>query len=220
MKTVIVACKRIEDELEFAMKSAGLSYPVLWVEGELHNAPSKLTDRLNEVIYEANADRVLLGFGFCGNSIRGIQASKSELIIPRVDDCISLLLGSVKKRVKISDELAAFYLTESWMRSEDNLWYEYQTSIEKYGEEDAMYIMDTQLAHYRTLGLLDYGVKPLDSFIESTKIIAETFKLKQQVIPATLSYIEQLLTGPWPEHDFLVKPPGAPIVMEDLVVFN
>ena len=219
MKTVIVACKRIEDELEFAMKNTGSSYPVLWVEGELHNTPSKLTDRLNEVIYEADADRVLMGFGFCGNSVRGIRAGKSELIIPRVDDCISLLLGSVKKRMKLSSDLAAFYLTESWMRSEDNLWKEYQASIEKYGEEDAMYIMDTQLAHYRTLGLLDCGAKPLDSFIESTKIIAEIFKLEQLVIPATLSYIEQLLTGPWPECGFLVKPPGVSIEMEDLVVF-
>jgi len=78
--------------------------------------------------------------------------------------------------------------------------------------------MNAQFGHYRTLGALDCGIKPLDPFMESTKIIAETFKLEQKVFPASLSYIEQFLSGPWPEDKFLIKAPGELIVMEDLKI--
>lgn len=41
-------------------------------------------------------DRILLATGFCGDSFCGLETRHTELIIPRTDDCISLLLGSAE----------------------------------------------------------------------------------------------------------------------------
>ena len=218
MNSIIVACKTLEAELNEAMNFTGVEYPPVWIESGLHNTPKKLKAKLTEILSEISADRVLLAMGFCGNSIEGIRAGDFELIIPRVDDCISLLIGSVKKRLEISNELAAYFLTEGWLRGERNLWVEHQYAVDKYGQEMAMSIAETLYGHYRTLGILDSGVDDMDSLLEKTEIIAETLKLEQRVIPATTVYLRQLLSGPWPEGMFLIKSPGSEVTMSDLIV--
>jgi len=216
MNTVIVACKTLEVELRFAMKKTGNNYPVVWLESGLHNVPEKLTATLQRILGSVAAQRVLVVLGFCGNSVKGIKAGEFELIIPRVDDCISLLLGSVKVRTGISDKYAAYYLTGGWLRGERNIWVEYQYALEKYGEEEARYVADMLLGNYRTLGLLDSGAEPIEPLIDKTKIIAETLNLQQVVFPATVSYLEELLTGPWVESRFVIKLPGESITAGDL----
>jgi len=217
METVLVACKTLEDELSAAKQATGTNYETVWIESGLHDVPNKLTARLIEVLGCISADRVLLAMGFCGNSVQGIRAGSYELIIPRVDDCISLLLGSIEARAKVSDEYAAYFLTEGWMRGERNLWVEYQYTFDKYGEEKALHIAEMMFGHYRTLGLLDTGIAPIEPLVESTRIIAETLKLEQKIIPASVGYLELLLTGPWPADKFLVKSPGEEITLKDLL---
>jgi len=216
METAIIACQTLETELGQAMKNIGSDYPIHYMESGLHNTPAKLFRRLSELLGEIRADRVLLAMGFCGNSVAGIRAGDFELIIPRVDDCISLLLGSQKKRAAVSREYAAYFLTEGWMRGERNLWVEHQHAVKKYGEEMAMEIAEMLYGHYRTLALLDTGAEPIEPLVEKTKIIADTLHLEQKILPATVAYLEELLTGPWSPERFLVLPPGTAITQEDL----
>ena len=216
METVIVACKTLEAELRFAQKKTGIKHPVEWIESGLHNAPEKLNVKLQDALDSIKAQRVLAVIGFCGNSIQGIKARGFELIIPRVDDCISLLLGSVKARTRISGKLAAYFLTEGWMHGERNLWVEYKYAVDKFGEELAMSVAEMMFCNYRTLGLLDCGIEPIEHLIDKTKIIAETLNLKQIVIPASVAYIEELLTGPWNESKYVVKYPGESVTVQDL----
>ena len=216
MKTVIVACRTLESELLLAMNKNGIAHPVLWLESGLHNSPKKLNSKLQETLNSVRAQRVLAVLGFCGNAVQNIKAGEYELILPRVDDCISLLIGSAKARMEISDKFAAYFLTEGWLRGERNLWVEYQYSLEKYGKEQAQSIAEEMYRHYRTLGLLDSGAGSIASLIEKTKIIAKTLNLEQKVIPATIAYIEELLVGPWPKDRFVFKSPGESITTEDL----
>jgi hypothetical protein len=213
---VIVACKTLEAELLFAMRKARLDYPVEWLEAGMHNDTEKLAVSLQGALDRIEAQRVLVVMGFCGNSVQGIRAGGFELIIPRVDDCISLLLGSVQARAEISSKYAAYFLTEGWMRGKRNLWAEYQETLEKYGEEKAQSVSEMMYSHYRTLCLLDNGVEPIEPLVEKTKIIADILGLEQIVIPATIAYIERLLTGPWEKDRFLIKTPGESITATDL----
>ena len=216
MKTVLVACKTIEDELMLALSKCGVEYPIEWLESGLHSVPKNLNSKLQEILDNIQADRVLVVLGFCGNSIQDIKVGNFEMIVPRVDDCISLLLGSVKARVEVSREHNAYFLTDGWLRGERNVWVEYQRTLEKYGEKRAQSIAKSMFGHYRSLCLLDCGAMPIDKLVEDTKIMAESLNLEQKVIPATVEYIQKLLTGPWPEENFIVKKPGETIVVEDL----
>ena len=218
MKTAIVACKTIEDELRFAMARTGTDDPVVWLEQGLHNVPEMLKTAVQTALDEIGAERVLLAMGFCGNAIRGVRVPVKELIIPRVDDCISLLLGSVKRRMEVSRTYSAYFFTEGWLRGERNIWVEHQHMLEEYGEELTEELEKSMFGHYKTLGLLDCGIKPVAPLVEGTRMIADGLHLTQQVIPATVQYLEDLLTGPWSEDRFLTLCGGQEITEETLTL--
>ena len=218
MKTAIVACKTIEDELRFAMERTGTDYPIVWLEQGLHNVPEMLKSALQTALDGVGAERVLLAMGFCGNAIRGVSVPVGELIIPRVDDCISLLLGSVARRLAVSREYSAYFFTEGWLRGERNIWVEHQHMLEEYGEELTEELERSMFGHYKTLGLLDCGIKPVEPLIEGTKMIADGLHLTQQVIPATTQYLADLLTGPWPPERFITLKKGDCISDEDMTL--
>lgn len=217
MKTSVISCRTIEDELTAAMKRAGADYPVVWLESGLHNTPKKLNETLAGEIERLDCERILLAMGFCGNSLGGLTSRTAEIIVPRVDDCISLLLGGVPRRLAVSSEYSAYFLTEGWLRGERNLWVEYQYSVEKYGEEQAQMIAEMMYGHYRTLALLDTGLSDMTAFTDRTKEIAETFHMKQAIVPATLDRLCALLTGPWDRAHYLIVPPGESIAAGDMI---
>ncbi len=110
MTAVIIACKTIEQELNAAMEQTGCDYPVVWLEPGLHDVPKKLHETLEAHLDTVRGyDTVLLAMGFCGNSVVGLHTHDFELVIPRRDDCISLLLGDTQR------PFAAVFLTEGWL---------------------------------------------------------------------------------------------------------
>lgn len=220
MKTAVIACKTIEDELRYAMQHTGCDAPVIWLEQGLHNVPNQLRETVQQELDRLDAQRALLALGFCGNAFAGLRVPQQvqELVLPRVDDCISMLLGSVQRRLEVTEQYAAYFFTEGWLRGERNIWVEHQYMLENYGEEITEELEKSMFGHYRTLGLLDCGVNPVEPLIENTKMIAEGLHLRQQVIPASVHYLEQLLTGPWPTERFVVMHAGEELTAQELTL--
>ena len=88
--------------------------------------------------------------------------------------------------------------------------------LEIYGEELTEELEKSMFGHYKTLGLLDCGIKPVEPLVEGTKMIADGLHLTQQVIPASAQYLEDLLTGPWPADRFLTVRGARTITDEDM----
>lgn len=221
MKTAVLACETIRCELVRALEDTSSTYPVYWLDSGLHNTPNVLRSRLSETIAKAESDgvgRLLAAMGFCGNSFTEVATGHIELILPRVDDCITLLLGSIQRRRELSETYAAYFLTHGWMRGERNIWVEYQHMVSKYGEDVARDIAGTMFGNYRTLMLLDSGTEPIEQLVESTEIVAETLHLEQKVAPATRDYLAELLRGPWDDEHFVVVSPGSIITAKDLML--
>lgn len=138
MKTYILACSTLQEELNDAMKQTNLDIPVIWLKSGLHNVPRKLNAALQEAINQAEgegAEQILFAFGFCGNAMAGLASSTARLVIPRADDCITLLLGSFKRRQAIQSEQGTYFMTKGWLDGERNIWTEYRYVMERYGEE-------------------------------------------------------------------------------------
>ena len=216
MKTTILACETIRDEISYSVEKACVNYPTIWIESGLHDSPKLLNGRLQKELDTIKSNRVLVAFGYCGNAILGLKTGNYETVIPRVDDCISLLLGSNKQREEISAEYAAYFLTGGWLRGERNILAEYQHSQEKYGKELADMIMEKMYGHYRTLCLIDNGISRIEPLIKDTKAIAYTLNLEQKTIQASVCYIDQLITGPWHTDRFIIKPPYATVTDDDM----
>lgn len=209
----IISCKTIEPELNSAMKQVGCCDEVLWLESGLHNVPKKLNARLQELLDQCgDADTVLLAMSFCGNSVVGLKTGDFQLVMPRSDDCITLLLGSFRERL---NHKATYFLTEGWLKGERNLWREYEDCLRRYGEKRGKWIFATMLEHYRNLALVDTGCADREKLEAEVREIARKLELEYVWLPGTLDFVKQLLTGPWPEERFVVIPSYGEVTAED-----
>ncbi len=235
MNSIILACRTLEDEIELAKKNTGCEYPVIYIESGLHERPKKLAEAVREVFSDLDKEqaqhpeehaqscdgpsapplRVLMALGQCGNALTGIAAGNFELILPKVDDCLSLLIGSNSEKTRINLQDKAFFLTMGWLKGESTIMSQYKQSVEKYGEDVALSIMEMMYEHYETMGLIDTGAAPIEKLWDEAEEITTLLGLKRKVYKGTISYVEELLTGPWPAERFIVKKPGEAISDQD-----
>lgn len=216
METTILACEMITKELTAVLEETNCPYPVVWLDAGLHNVPKKLHRSLQEALDQIQTERVLLTFGLCGESLVDIQAGNHELIIPKTDDCITMLIGSHEKRVQMNAELAAFYLTEGWVDQNQTPMQEYMHSVEKYGQEMAEDIMEMMYGNYRTLCILDTGLTDPEQLKRRCDPIAKISCTEICIRPGTLDWLRELISGPWDDPErFIVKKPGDEIITGD-----
>ncbi len=217
METVILACNTIRDELEKAAHEINCEYPFIWIESGLHLNPDSLRRRMQEELDRIRkAQRVLLGFGFCGNSLIGLRSQNFQMIFPKVDDCITMLLGSKENRNKLVRRGGIYFLTKGWLEGEANIWREYEAVLERFGTERTERIYKRMLAHYRYLGLIDTGAYNLEALLPLANKIADTLKLKACILPGSDRYLKKFLTGPWMSPDFVVIEPFATVDLSRL----
>ncbi|ABR48261.1 Protein of unknown function DUF1638 [Alkaliphilus metalliredigens QYMF] len=206
MRILIIACRTIADELNMAIEEISCKYPILWIDSGLHVRHDQLRKRIQEELdHISNVDQVLLAFGFCGNSLLGVTATNASIIFPRVDDCITLILGSAETRKAVSNEAGTYFLTKGWLDYETNIWAEYQETVKRSGKEKADRIYKMMLKHYKRLGVIQTGAYDLEEFLERTQKVAADLNLIHEVIPGTLRYMKKLLTGPWDEEFVVIK---------------
>lgn len=97
MKTVILCCASLEKEVRLAMARKEISYPLHILTDNNHDVPNRLREAIQrELDGIRDADRVLMAFGTCGGAMVGLSTGNFQLILPRVDDCLSLLMGSMQ----------------------------------------------------------------------------------------------------------------------------
>ncbi len=209
MKTVLVACRTIEDEVKETLARLKLDYPVIWLEGGLHNVVNRLRDRLREVLAEVDGrcDQLLLTLGYCGGGVSELTTGNYITVLPLADDCISLLLGSMAARQAASSP-PTYFLTAGWMRHESNIVSAYQEMVAKYGEAKADRINKMMLNNYKRFGLVDTGTYDLSRAATRVAHLAGKMDLNIETLPGEGGWLERLLTGPYDDPSrFLVIPP-------------
>lgn len=213
MKTILVACETIEDEVNSALKRLKLDYPVIWLEGGLHNTPERLRSKIDEVLREAEGRCELLIFtlGYCGGGVSDLITGDYTTVLPLADDCISILLGSMAARKKASQR-ATYFLTEGWMRHENNIVTSYHRTVEKYGQARADRINKMMLNNYERLGLIDTGTFDLKAARLKVEPLASKLDLPVENLPGDSGWLDRLLLGPYDDPSrFLLIPPRGEI---------
>ncbi|MDR2935474.1 MAG: DUF1638 domain-containing protein [Candidatus Adiutrix sp.] len=215
MKTHIVACETIRDELISALSRLGLNCPVVWLEGGLHNSPARLRARLAEVLAEADGrcERLLVTLGYCGGGVNGLKTGGYTTVLPLADDCLSLLLGSMAAR-KASALIPTYYLTAGWLRHESNMVKDYERLVARHGRAKADRMAKLMLRHYRRFGLVDTGVYYFKRLMGRVGPLAERLGLSVESLPGDTSWLDRLLQGPHETGDFLVLPPRTELTFE------
>lgn len=214
MQTVILACQTMKDEIEFVLKESGLDYPVEYLESGLHNYPENLREKIQEKINTINADIILLVFGCCGKGLVGIKSTRAKLIIPRIDDCITLVLGSTENRRSIPEEISTYFITKGWLDPEGNVMWSYLDWVKRYGEQKALRLTKKLLANYTRFTIIDTGAYDIETILPKIQNSCEKFNMQYNIIPGSLRLLRLLVLGRW-NSEFIVLDPGQETTTED-----
>jgi hypothetical protein len=209
----IIACQVVIEEM-LPFLPEGAEYETL--ELGLHVKPENLKKILQERINVASKKpgTILLGYGLCSRSVAGLRSETCSLVVPKVDDCISIFLGSRHAYLKqIKAEPGTYYLTKGWIEGGDHLFSSYDQMVERYGVEKAEWLMKRMLKNYTRLVFINTGTYEVEKYREYTKRMAACHGLRFEEIHGSTTLVEKMINGPW-EEDFLVVPPGQAISYE------
>ena len=209
----VLACATVMEEM-LPLLPPGVSYQVL--DFGLHINPTNLKRALQDAIDTAagTADTIILGYGLCSMAVIGLQANGCTLVVPRVDDCIAIFLGSGRAYKQQSRaEPGTYYLTKGWLEVGDTPFDEYDRLEAKYGAKKAEWVIREMIKNYTRLALIDTGRDGLERYREFARSLAERWSLRFEEIPGSNALVRRMLLGPW-DDDFIVVPPGETICYE------
>ncbi len=178
----------------------------------------KLKDTVQDAIDSIpQSSLVLLGYGLCGNGLHGIHARNNVLLIPRVDDCIAILLGSYEAyRNQFDSTPGTYYLSKGWLESGSNPLMEYNKYLPKYGPDTTMFLMDKQYQHYKRLVFVAHEIQDLDKYRPKAMDVAsfcERWGMEYEEILGSDQYVRRLVEVSsaldLANEDFIVVPPGG-----------
>ncbi|WP_214658703.1 DUF1638 domain-containing protein [Candidatus Formimonas warabiya] len=213
-QTKIFACRTLEEEIREVLP-ANVDYEFL--EYGLHNTPDKLRQELQKRIEEAEQyETLLFGYGLCSNGVAGLRSEKHTMVIPRVHDCISLLLGS-RKRYDAEFEMypGTYYLSKGWIKQKAEPLSGFHRYCEKYGEESARWIIAEEYKNYQRVAFIHTGTNN-DEYVKYGREVAKFLNVEFFEIEGSLYFFEQLVNGNW-NKEFLIVPPGKNILINNFM---
>ena len=242
---VVLACDVLQTMIENLLP-AHVAEQVTFFDFGLHAVPKKMRVTLQEAIDSIEIPSiVVLGYGLCGNGLKGIKAGKHTLLMPRVDDCVAMMLGSRQAyRDEFSKEPGTYYLAKGWLERSRHQLEEvapaisgysadpllaYEANIERYGTETADWLMDQQYRNYRRLALVAPNPEEMDKYRPRAKEIAafcQRWDMRYEELPGSTVYIHRLIEaglglshgdGNGLSDDFLVIPAGSEIRAEQFL---
>jgi hypothetical protein len=206
----------------------------------LHDTPGTLRGLLQAEIDSASSalppyDAVVLAYGLCGAATAGLVARDRPVVLPRVHDCITLMLGSRERyEVEFTGHPGTFWFASDYLERSDIdgrgstgglvgmgvLTDEadeatYSDYVARYGEDSAAYLMEMTGAwrsHYDRAAFVETSAAGTPALEERVRREAEKQGWAYEHLAGDLVLIRRLLDGDWAD-DFLVLEPGQRLGM-------
>ena len=215
-RTKVIACATVIEEMAPHLPP---EVQVQTLDFGLHLRPDGLRQHLQEAIDAAagTADTIILGYGLCSQAVVGLHSGASTLVVPCVDDCISIFLGSRAAYQRQARRApGTYYLTKGWIEVGDSPFAEHKKLIEHYGQKRADRMIQLTLRNYTRLAFINIGLKDLERYRAYTRENSEKFGLQYEEIEGSQALVLKMIHGPW-DDEFVVTPPGRTIRYEDFV---
>lgn len=208
MSTVVLACSSLEEYVQAAQRKQGTSYPVVYVDRKYHAEPKQMKQVIEETICSLplEVDLVLVAMGFCGGSWDSICVDRN-VVIPRVDDCISMMLHTDDVYCPNRKEMGHLYMIEK-----DPC----QFSVEKmfrdiskeYTDWDRETLFHMWFDNYRYLDIVDTGYTDCysEQYVEEAQKSADLLHATLDYVDGSNRLLEKLMAGKWDEQFLVAKP--------------
>ena len=245
MKNLAIVCDVMKNEFIKYGAAEENNLDCVFMEQHLHNTPDLMRVKLQEAIDNAGKsyDKILLGYGLCSNGVVGLKSDNSEILIPKVDDCISLFLGSKKRYLEeFKKDPATYYLCKGWIEYGGDpyrgylVWTNQENKIpadwirqkeiygRRYDPEMAKFLFIEMMKNYNQITLIDNDdieaihmqyTKNMVAFMSG--MLDKEINLK--ILKGSSEFLEKLVKCRFDEDNFLKFGPGRKILQEDFMSF-
>jgi hypothetical protein len=233
LKLFCLACEVLARPLYLSAARSAHIVDIQLIQRGLHNQPANLRSVLQAAVDAASQkayDAITLGYGLCGQATAGLTARSLPLVIPRAHDCITLFLGS---RARYQEQFEQFpgtyWYAQDYIERDDgsggslalgsgldtNIDEVYAEYVEKYGQDNADYLMEVMGAwkqHYQRAAYIDLGIG--DGSVVAAKAQEQAARRgwSYDRVAGDMVLLRRLLDGDW-EKDFLILQPGQKLTM-------
>lgn len=242
MKNIAIVCDVMKNDFQKIVKSKDINnLDFIFMEQQLHNTPDIMREKLQEEInkIDGSYEKIILGYGLCSNGIAGLVSDNHEIIIPKVDDCISLFLGSKERYLEeFKKDPGTYYFCKGWIEFGGDpyrgylLWTGKENKIpkewlrgkeiygsRKYDEATARLLIAELLKNYTRIVLINNNdIEEIHREYISHMIAFLNEVLDRQIIleeiEGSFKYIEKLINYSWDQKNFLRIKPGEKILQE------
>ncbi len=245
MRLRLISCEVLARQVYYVAALGPHVVDIELVEKGLHDNPDVLRIELQrrvDLVPEGRYDTILLGYGLCSNSIAGLVCPHTPMVVPRAHDCITLFLGSC---ARYSDEFRAnpgtYWYTADYVErggaagdrvalgaggSDADMERVYQEYVDKYGQDNADYLMEVMGAwaqHYNRAAYIETAELELPDYTAQIREQADRRGWAFEHMEGSLIIVRDLLEGRWDADRFLTVPPGKAIQPKhdhDIVTFG
>jgi hypothetical protein len=207
---LVIACATVIEEI-LPILPSDVGHRVL--QFGLHREPEKLRLALQDAINEVSegVDTIILGYGLCARGVVGLRSDRCTLIVPKVDDCISIFLGSAAAYQELShSNPGTYYLTKGWIEAGDSPIPEEEQIIARLGKERAERMFRLMLKNYSRLAFINTGQYEVAHYRSHARETADKLGLRFEEIEGSAALVKKMIHGPW-DDDFIVVQPGEAI---------
>ena len=208
-KTVILSCTSLKDYVELTQKKLDTAYPVIYLSRIYHRDPEEMREHVISALegLDPEVETVLVSMGFCGGSWDKVKVP-CRVVIPRVDDCISLLLQTTDEPVSNLKKQDHLYVKdkdpfkENFKSIFDHLTRDIDEETKKRYHEDWM-------RYYREIDIIETEINDSrrPEYAAVVKADADWLQAEMAYIPGGTLLLEKLISGNW-DGQFMVFEPG------------
>jgi len=226
----VIACAVLAIDLKEVARNLDAEVSLEFLPAGLHDSPSDLRDRLQTAIDDASAagkgDMIAIGYGVCGRGTIGLHARHVPLAIPRVHDCIALMLGSdAAYRKQFRQYPGTYYVSAGWVNEKTVPLTMAEPAqggaggcgrlhevVEQMDDEDAAVVNDFMTSwqrNYQRAAFIDTGVDSPNKqrYDQIARDMADRFDWKYEKLQGSPALLEQVLTTGESTDEILVVPP-------------
>lgn len=201
-KTVILGCSSLKDYIDEAQRKVKTNYPVVYLNRLYHRDPNEMREHIINTLttMDKDVDTILVAMGHCGGSWNGVKAP-CKLVIPKIDECVSLLLQNTDEIKSDLKEPGHLYVREKNPMKE-NFHAIFDKLTKNLDEETKKRYHEDWKKYYHEIDIIDTKINDCrrPDYVQIVKEDVDWLGAKLGFVEGGTYLLEKLFTGKWDEQ--------------------